>query len=198
MSENNNENEILLWNSFKDGNAESFVLIFKNYYSALYHYGCKITLDTTLVEDVIQDLFVDLWRSGGKAELVSLKAYLFTAFKFKLLKAFKDAGKINIVEANENENSFEISRELILINGEHHEELHKKVAIAMKELTARQSEIIYLKFYQNLSYEEVSEIMHISYQASRNLLYQSIKVLKKIISLLIFLFSLTRIFYANV
>jgi DNA-directed RNA polymerase specialized sigma subunit, sigma24 homolog len=47
----------------------------------------------------------------------------------------------------------------------------------------RQKEIIYLKYYMNLSYEEVSEVMNINYQAARNLVYQSIKVLKNVLTL---------------
>jgi len=72
---------------------------------------------------------------------------------------------------------------MLLINDQANKELAQKVFNAMKELSARQKEIIYLKLHQNLSYEEVSEIMNINYQAARNLVYQSIKVLKKIITI---------------
>jgi RNA polymerase sigma-70 factor (ECF subfamily) len=77
---------------------------------------------------------------------------------------------------------FEISREMLLINNQADKELSQKVFAAIEELSSRQKEIIYLKFHQNLGYEEVSEIMNINYQAARNLVYQAIKVLKKIIT----------------
>jgi RNA polymerase sigma factor (sigma-70 family) len=57
---------------------------------------------------------------------------------------------------------------------------------ALAQLSNRQKEIIYLKFYQELNYEEVSDIMNINYQAARNLLYQSIKSLKKLLTALAF------------
>ncbi|HEY1199844.1 MAG TPA: sigma-70 family RNA polymerase sigma factor, partial [Niastella sp.] len=57
---------------------------------------------------------------------------------------------------------------------------------ALGQLSNRQKEIIYLKFYQELNYDEVSEIMNINYQAARNLLYQSIKSLKKLLTTLTF------------
>ncbi len=59
---------------------------------------------------------------------------------------------------------------------------------ALAQLSARQKEIIYLKFYQNLSYEEVSDIMNINYQVARNLLSQAIKTMKKILQKLPLLF----------
>lgn len=188
MPTNESENDILLWNRFKNGDASSFVIIFRNYYSNLFNYGSKIVNDTTLVEDCIQELFIDLWRSENKPEIVSLKAYLFSAFKFKLLKAITKASKIKNYSSEIDETGFEISREMLLINNQENEELNQKVFNAIKELSPRQKEIIYLKFNQNLSYEEISTIMQINYQAARNLLYQAIKVLKKmLLSLAVFL-----------
>ena len=53
---------------------------------------------------------------------------------------------------------------------------------AMNELTARQREAIYLKYVTGLSYEELSAVMNLSYQASRNLIYHGIDRLRKAIS----------------
>jgi RNA polymerase sigma factor (sigma-70 family) len=176
------ERDTILWSQFRNGDAEAFVSIFRSYYSDLFNYGCKITDDRSLVEDCIQDLFIDLWRTNGKAEIISLKPYFFRAFKFKLIKAIGKTGKTNSLQEDVQQNEFEISHEMFLINNESNEELRQRVFKAIDELSARQKEIIYLKFYQNLNYDEVSEIMNINYQAARNLIYQSIKVLKKIIT----------------
>ena len=146
------ENDIILWRRFKNGDTEAFVSIFKNYYSDLFNYGCKITDDQPLIEDCIQELFIDLWRSGGKAEIVSLKAYFFRAFKFKLIKALNTGGNRTRFARDVTQNNFEISHETLLINAQENEELKQKVFFAMDELSARQKEIIYLKFHQNLSY----------------------------------------------
>ncbi|MEP6928259.1 MAG: sigma-70 family RNA polymerase sigma factor [Ginsengibacter sp.] len=189
MAVNETNRDNVLWSQFRNGDTESFVSIFKNYYSELFNYGCKITGDHAIIEDCIQDLFIDLWRTHGKAEILSLKAYFFKAFKFKLVRAIGKAGKTSSFLPEVHEIEFEISYEMLLINNQENKELAQKVFNAMQELSARQKEIIYLKFQQNLSYEEVSGIMNINYQAARNLVYQAIKVLKKIVTTqLIFLF----------
>ncbi|MEO6818777.1 MAG: sigma-70 family RNA polymerase sigma factor [Ginsengibacter sp.] len=175
------ENDLILWNRFREGDTASFVKIFKIYYSQLFNYGSKICEDITLVEDSIQELFIDLWRTKGKAEILSLQSYLFKAFKFKLIKALTKASKITSFSSQLPAYEFEISHELFIISNDENKELSQKVFNAMKELSPRQKEVIYLKFNQNLNYEEVSEIMHINYQAARNLVYTSIKVLKKLI-----------------
>lgn len=182
MQSNNIEKDELLWARFKSGDTASFVSLFRNYYGDLFNYGCKIADDHTLIEDCIQDLFIDLWRTNGKADIVSLKAYFFSAFKFKLTRAIAKANKTRTLNSSFDENEFEISHELFMINDQEDQLLKNKVYSAINELSPRQKEIIYLKFHEGLSYEEVSEIMGLNYQASRNLIYQAIKVLKKIIT----------------
>ena len=51
----------------------------------------------------------------------------------------------------------------------------------MRQLTPRQREIVYLRFFSGADYEEICEIMEIDYQSARDLLYRSIKKLRKVI-----------------
>jgi RNA polymerase sigma factor (sigma-70 family) len=183
MGITNNERDIELWNQFKNGDENAFVTLFKNYYAGLYNYGCRITGHHELVEDCIQELFLEIWRTNGKAKIISIKAYFFTAFKFKLLRLLKHHQKIKALTTGTEENEFELSHENFIINKELNFANRDKILNALQELSPRQKEVIYLKFYQNSSYEEVSEIMQINYQAARNLLYQSVKVLKRIIAM---------------
>lgn len=178
----NIESDTILWNQFRNGDEESFITVFRNYYSNLYNYGCKITNDHGIVEDCIQELFIEIWRTNGRAEIISLRAYIFKAFKFKLLKAVSKLSKLSNFQSDQSEHAFELSHEIFLINQHDSREQVKKVQDALHHLSPRQKEIIYLKFYMDLSYEEVSEVMNINYQAARNLVYQSIKVLKKILT----------------
>ena len=182
MGITDNERDTTLWNQFKNGDEDSFVLLFRNYYSGLFNYGCKITTDSELVEDCIQELFMEIWRSAGKADIISFKAYIFKAFKFKLIRLITKNNKVRSLSDNPGENAFELSHENFIIDKELNSTKREKVLQALQELSPRQKEIIYLKFYLSLSYEEVSEIMQINYQAARNLIYQAIKVMKKAIT----------------
>jgi RNA polymerase sigma factor (sigma-70 family) len=52
----------------------------------------------------------------------------------------------------------------------------------VNQLPARQKEIIYLRIYKGLSYEEISQVMQLNYQVVRNLLSQALKSFRKIIA----------------
>jgi len=184
--------DITLWESFRKGDKEAFAALFREHYETLYKFGNKFTTDTELLEDCIQELFVELWQSSSQTHVLSVKAYLLKSLKYKLLKAFRQKGKV-IALTDNGEGHFEWSHETFLIAQQDSNEKKKLVLKALSRLSSRQKEIIYLKYYQGLSYEEVSEIMNINYQVARNLLYQAIKSLKMILAgsiELLFLFLL--------
>jgi RNA polymerase sigma factor (sigma-70 family) len=181
----------MLWESFRKGDADAFAALFREHYGILYRFGNKFTKDTELLEDSIQELFIELWQAKSQAPVLSVKAYLLKSLKYKLLKAFRKHGKTVAIHDN-GDVPFELSHETFLIDQQESDEKKQRVIKALERLTHRQKEIIYLKYYQNLSYEEVSEIMNINYQVARNLLYQAIKSLKNILAgkLELFLFFL--------
>lgn len=178
--------DIELWNASVQGNEEAFGMLFKRHYNLLFQYGNKICADKEMVEDNIQELFTELWRKKPEQSLQSVKSYLLHALKYKLYKSFRDKQPVYTLE--EETDHFEISRETFLIKEQDDQQRIKKILEAIDQLPPRQKEIIYLKIYKGLSYEEVSEIMQINYQVMRNLLCQALKTFRKIIvPILIFL-----------
>ena len=176
-----NERDIALWESFLGGDQEAFGLLFRNNYPYLFQYGSKLCTNQPLLEDTIQDLFVEIWKNKNAVPTLSVKAYLLKALKYKLLKEFSRHNSTTLHDNIADESAFELGHEAFLISQQEDADRSRKVLQSLQQLSARQKEIIYLKFYQNLSYEEVSVIMNINYQAARNLLYHAIKALKKII-----------------
>ncbi len=173
--------DIVLWNALKKGDRNALGKLFSNHYPSLIRYGSKICADQDLLEDCIQDLFAEIWQSSAKPEIQSVKAYLFKALKYKIFKKQRIFTS-QYVEGNI-DSLFEVSHENFLVEQEDNLDRKNKVINALNELPPRQREIIYLKIYQELSYEEVSEIMNINYQVARNLMSQSIKTLRKLLML---------------
>jgi DNA-directed RNA polymerase specialized sigma24 family protein len=49
----------------------------------------------------------------------------------------------------------------------------------INRLPKRQHEAIFLRFYEELSYEDIAAIMNLNYQGARNIIYKSVKALRK-------------------
>jgi RNA polymerase sigma factor (sigma-70 family) len=173
--------DITLWESFRKGDKEAFAALFREHYAMLFRFGSKFSTDTELLEDAIQELFIELWQAKSERPVLSVKAYLLKSLKYKLLKIFRQKGKL-LALTDEKDIAFEWSHENFLIAQQESAEKKQLVLNALGRLSNRQKEIIYLKYYQDLSYEEISEIMSINYQVARNLLYQAIKSLKSLLA----------------
>ena len=172
--------DIELWNASHQGDRAAFGELFRRHYSMLYQYGSKICTEKEVLEDSIQELFVELWQKKPSIALHSVKAYLLQALKFKLYKTFRNKKRIANYELGIHE-VFEISHENFLIHEQENREKIEKILDALNMLPTRQKEVIYLKIYKGLSYEEVSEVMQLNYQVVRNLLCQALKTFRKLV-----------------
>ena len=56
----NSKNDVLLWQAFKKGDSTAFEQLYKKYFKDLGRYGLRLNPDKDLVEDAIQDVFIDL------------------------------------------------------------------------------------------------------------------------------------------
>ncbi len=149
--------------------------IFAKYYPDLFNYGCKIVTDQEVVKDHIQELFLEIWNQKKMPVVKSLKSYLLVALKYKLFKYLK---KRQLNQSDEFIDTFEISHDIFLVQEEEHAAQAKKIAQLLMQLPKRQREILYLKFFLNLSYEEICDLMNINYQVARNQVSQAIKFMK--------------------
>lgn len=175
--------DIELLKSSQKGDKNSYEQLFKFYYPFLFNYGLKHTADRCFLEDCIQELFLEIWEKAEEKNIKSFKAYIFQTFRNKLYRYFDKNKKIIITTFTSNimhhQSTFELSKENFIIENETEREKLNSLYQSISKLSKKQQEIIYLRFQLNLSYEEISSIMNISYQVSRNLLYQALKTLKK-------------------
>ena len=152
----------------------------------LYNYGCKITTQTSLVEDSIHDVFVNLLKNPQYAPAIeNPKAYLFKSFRRQLISKLKAETKsYTTLLTDEDHYAFdiELSREAYQISEETNEEQQRKLSEALQHLSPRQREAIYLKFYENHSYEHVASIMKIEKSALYSLVYKALVQLRKVLS----------------
>lgn len=174
--------ESLNWQKFKEGDVDAFELIYKSYFSKLYNYGCKMTKNKALVEDCLQNFFVKLWTQKESINTPqSVKSYLFRAFRNALLNALNQQNRFTSSELNEEEydHEFEISYEQEVIDLQFDIEKREIIKKALEKLSKRQKEVLFLKFYEGLSYEQISETMQLELKSVYNLVSKAIEEMRK-------------------
>ncbi|PKK37231.1 hypothetical protein BWI96_07750 [Siphonobacter sp. SORGH_AS_0500] len=169
------------WDEFRAGDEQAFQLLFNTYRRRLYNYGRKFSPDELAIEDAIQDLFVKLWlnRTSIK-ETPSVKNYLYKAFRRTLFRKLEYATPLLDFFESEVDYTFqiELGHDVTMIQAEHQQKLKENLEKALEKMSPRQREIIHLKYYEGLEYEEIAEILGISSSSTYKLLYKALDSLK--------------------
>lgn len=169
-----------LWNNIRKGKLDAFGKLYDDYIDELFSYGLKFSSDKALVQDCIHDLFLTLYKYRyNLGDTDNVKFYLMRSLKNLIFKHLKQNNK-NSEFLDVQQNSFsEKTVEDKLIEDESICEQSQKLKSALMSLTKKQRKGIFLRFTENKTYEEIADMMHISVQSSRTMIYRAIKTLRK-------------------
>ncbi|CAN5902367.1 sigma-70 family RNA polymerase sigma factor [soil metagenome] len=174
-----------LWKCFQQENAFLFSRLYEKYQQELFGYVFRILQNREDAKTVLHELFVHLWQERKSLPQVDFpKAYLITALRRRSIRYRQYYTRFLSTDQDGEglrgtATSFVFSPEDILIHCEKAETLQKQLAEAINDLPPRQREIIYLRYYQELTIPEISQILELSYQTVANHLQAAYRSLSK-------------------
>jgi RNA polymerase sigma factor (sigma-70 family) len=171
-----------LWQAFKEGDREVLSFIYLQHHKHLVNYGIRLYSKEEVVEDLIHDIFIECWNRRKKLPTVlSIRLYLLKSLRNKIYTHLKKQHSVSDIDLYTDNYHFnvEYSFEDQLVREIGDEELKNKLLEALNQLTSRQKEAIYLRFYNNLDYQDIALVMGINYQSIRTHIYQGIKLLRE-------------------
>jgi len=174
--------DYFLWERFKSGDREALSKIFYANYQLLYNYGLRLYDEPAFIKDCIQELFSELIsKISTLGPTDNIRFYLLASFRRKVFEKLKGDRTLNFSDKQEtpSQTETEHSPEARWIIREQEKGNAQKINRLVNNLHAREREAIYLKFYNNLSYEEITQIMGINYQSARKLVYRALRSLRE-------------------
>lgn len=173
----------ILWKKLKSGEKSALAQIYAEHAAVMLKYGRRFSPDGQLVEDCVQDLFIELWNNReGLGMTDSIRKYLLLSLRRKIIRRVSTSRySANEPEEGSFEAVFDIEQEII--GGEIDAERQKRLKGALEGLTKRQQEILYLKYYTDLDYHDIGEIMDLNYQSARNLAFRALEALRELMLL---------------
>lgn len=159
----------LLWVQFIDGDMDAFKTIYNNHYQSLFNFGSRY-LNPSEVKDCIHDTFLSILNYKNKSsDVKDVKSYLFRCLRNQIFK-IKQNTKIefSFIEGTIPAKNKDKNNEPIL----------KEVKKLIEQLSPREREIVYLKYFQEFTNFEIAESLDIKYQTVRNILTGAIKKLR--------------------
>ncbi|MDG2279918.1 MAG: RNA polymerase sigma-70 factor [Flavicella sp.] len=148
----------------RDAHTLSFEQVYQQYWSKLYIYGFRVLKDKSVVEDLVQEIFLSYWKKKDTLEVVNISAYLFQSLRFQIYKYYRDT-KFKTLDIEKFSNIVSVNTADELLNLE---DTKKLVNTCLDKLPKRCREIFYLSRFKNLSHKEISEELNISNQTVKN------------------------------
>jgi RNA polymerase sigma-70 factor, ECF subfamily len=142
-------------------NRTAFEVLFRSHYAALFHYALTLLHSRLDAEEIVQDVFLDLWiRRRQIAIRRSLRAYLYGAVRNRCI----DVLRHRAVERGPDTDIASFPRELAegpeaVLEGR---ELQDAIDQAILELPDRCREVFRLVRTQGLTYSEAGQVLDIS------------------------------------
>ena len=173
------------WDKFAGGDYTYFSKLFKGYYKGLYGYGLKICKQPELVEDCIQNLFVSIWeRRDDLSHITSPNVYLYVSLRRSILqKITKQKHLESLGEGSTSPIDIQFGIEEIIIKNESRREQARELQKAINQLSNQQKEVLYLHYYNGMSYGEIKEILSINRQSVRNHIYRAMGTLRTVLDI---------------
>lgn len=165
-----------LWNATDDalvqayinGNNHAFDILLDRYQNKLFSYINFLVRDKDLADDVFQETFVKA------IVMMQQKRYVFSG-KFSswimriahnyVIDLFRQEKKMNVSSIESGESSMNVEKNMIEDNVESVivcQQTREEVKRMIEMLPQAQREIVYMRYYQELSFKEIADILDIS------------------------------------
>ncbi len=168
-----------LWAAFQRGEETAFTRLFHIYYNDLFNYALKIAGDEAFVQDAIQELFITLWRTRERLGPVKfLKPYLMKSLRRSVIRGMTKRRNRRLQLLGKPTPDIVFSPEEVTIRDETSGARKDFLLGQLNNLSRRQREVIYLRYYDDLSYDEIAQVMGLHYQSVMNHLHKALKALR--------------------
>ena len=167
----------------RSGDYAAFTLLYNKYVSALTQYGLKFVPDLPAVEDCLHDVFVWLWTNRHKLDIhYSVKSYLFKSVRTSMLHWLQKQHRLQPLPSGEENNypfGLQLSPETLVLDNEHRQLVRRQIEHVLGRLTAKQKEVIYLRYYEGLNFEDIAQSLNLSVKACYKLMGRAIATLRE-------------------
>jgi RNA polymerase sigma-70 factor (family 1) len=169
--------EIQLLNQLKDGCAASFDEIYRRYSKPLYIYLLQKLKDPEICNDVLQDLFINLWEKKSTITInTSLKAYLYQSARFKIIDIYRTHTHFQAYAddfAKYVEHHYPDMLETL-----HHQQQLRGVMEGIHQLPIKMKEIFMASRFEYLTIKQIAVKYNLSPQTVKNQLSKALQILR--------------------
>jgi len=170
----NSDKEII--QGIKAGDKRALTILYNTYWKVLYISSYNILKNKEVCEEIIQDVFIDIWNKQQELKIkVSLKSYLYACVRYKVFAEFKKNKIIRVELFNELDKRLQYTTPETKMM---HDELEKEITFIVGSLPNKCKKVYQLSRNEQLSHKEIAEMLGISVKTVENHITNALRVLR--------------------
>lgn len=160
---------------------EAYARLYRAYVNELYSYGLSLGYGESMCMDAIHDVFCKMVVAGKDlSDIDNIKFYLLRSVKNRLLDIHHHGRKMDYDDLIGQGFRADVTlADDSMVEGEEREQLVARVKALMDELTDTQREAIYLRYIQEMEYDHIAELLNITPESARKLVYRGLEKLRQ-------------------
>lgn len=160
------------------GNEKAFTYLFHQHKNKLFGYLFRLTNSQEITEDIIQDIFLKLWKDKSDLiNIVQFDAYLFRMAKNQAINSFKNIARQTLLYAEyfDTLSIEDYSTDNLL----QFDETQKLLNQIIETLPPQQKLVFKLSREQHLKHDEIAQMLNLSPNTVKNHIIQAINTIKQ-------------------
>jgi RNA polymerase sigma-70 factor (ECF subfamily) len=176
LNQSLNQDTILI-NRLRSGDESALTELYNRFWQALFVSAYNVLKDKELCEDIIQDIFMNIWHNREKLEInISLKGYMYACARYQVFNQFKkNKDKIHVELFQEIDKRFQHSTPETLLM---HEELVQQINAIIETLPEKCQQVYKLSREEQLTHKEIAERLNISTKTVENHITKALHVIR--------------------
>ncbi|MFB9076143.1 RNA polymerase sigma-70 factor [Flavobacterium procerum] len=158
------------------GDKKALTILYDSHWKPLFASSYLLLKDRELCEEIMQDVFIDLWNRRSDLQIkISFKSYLYACVRYKVFAEFRK-DKPERIELYDDINArFQYATpETRMI----HEELEHHINLIVESLPEKCQLVFKLSRNELLSHKEIAEQLGISTKTVENHITNALRVLR--------------------
>lgn len=162
----------------KSGDSEAFGFFYDQYVGQIYRFIMIKVSNQQVAEDLTQDVFLKTWQHlVDQKTLTHFRAFIFRVARNAVIDHYRQSGKQDLsLEYIEETPAEEISDKQLEIKIE-----AEQLLSVLQKLKSEYQEILLLRFVEDMSFDEIAEILQKDKNNVRVTLHRALAKLKQLV-----------------
>ena len=173
-------NDLALYAKVREGDIHAFETLFRRLFEPLCLYAKKITGDIDVAQEIVQELFYQIWKDRTELRLVlSVKSYLYGAVRNQSLQYLehlqvRQRYRQHVAGTFSESSLYDSPQEIL-----EYKELEQRLEYALEHLPKRRRDIFRMNRFEGKKYEQIACELSLSVKTIEAEMSKALQTLRK-------------------